>query len=60
MQCFENFGGANTPNAHPWLRACIQSYKIAFVARVCNIQCIFHQSCPVKTRNFTPMRNPVI
>jgi len=21
MQCFENFGGANAPNA-PWLRAC--------------------------------------
>jgi len=22
MQCFENFGEANAPNAPPWLRAC--------------------------------------
>jgi len=22
MQCFENFGGENAPNAPPWLRAC--------------------------------------
>jgi len=22
MQCFENFGRANAPNAAPWLRAC--------------------------------------
>jgi len=27
----------------------IQSYKIAFVARACNTQCILHQSCPMKT-----------
>ena len=38
----------------------IQSYKIVFVSRACNIQCILHQSCPRKTRNFTPMTNPVI
>jgi len=38
----------------------MQSYKIAFVARACNIQCILHQSCPMKTCNFTPMRKPVI
>jgi len=23
MQCFESFGGANAPNAPPWLRACV-------------------------------------
>jgi len=39
---------------------CIQSYKIVFVDLACNIQCILHQSCPMKTRKFTPMRNPVI
>jgi len=22
VQCFENFGGGNAPNAPPWLRAC--------------------------------------
>jgi len=38
----------------------IQSYKIVFVARACNIQCILHQSCTMKTRSFTPMRNPLI
>jgi len=38
----------------------IQSYKIAFIACASNIQCILHQSCPMKTRNFTLMRNPVI
>jgi len=27
----------------------IQSFEIAFVARTCNIQCILHQSCPMKT-----------
>jgi len=27
----------------------IQSYKIEFVARACNIQCILHQSCPMIT-----------
>jgi len=32
----------------------IQSYKTVFLARPCNIQCILHQSCPMKTRNFTP------
>jgi len=39
-----------------------QSYKIVFVVRACDIQCILHQSCPMKTRNcrHTPMRNPVI
>jgi len=37
----------------------VQSYKIVFVTRACNIQCILHQSCPMKTRNFAPMRNPV-
>jgi len=38
----------------------MQSYKIVFVARACNIQCILHESCPMKTQNFAPMRNPVI
>ena len=38
----------------------IQSYKIVFVPRACNIQCILHQSFPMKTPNFTPMTNPVI
>ena len=38
----------------------IQSYKIVFVARTCNIQCILHQSCPIKTQNFSQMRNPVM
>jgi len=31
----------------------MQSYKIVFVAHACNIQCILHQSCLMKTRNFT-------
>ena len=38
----------------------MQSYKIVFVARARNIQCILHQSCPMKTRNFAPMRHPFI
>ena len=38
----------------------IQSYKIVSVALAYNIRCILHQSCPMKTRNITPMRNPVI
>ena len=38
----------------------MQSYKIVFVARACNIQCILHQSCPMKIQNFAPMRYPVI
>jgi len=35
----------------------MQSYKIVFVSSACNIQCILHQSCPVKT-HFAPMRSP--
>jgi len=31
----------------------MQSYKIVSVTRACNIQCFLHQSCPLKTRNFT-------
>jgi len=38
----------------------MQSYKIVFAAHACNTQCILHQSCPMKSPNFTPMRNPVI
>ena len=37
----------------------IQSHTIVFVARACNMQCILHQSCPMKTRNFEPMTNLV-
>jgi len=39
-----------------------QSCKIVFVARACNIPCILHQSCPMKTQHFTftPMRNSVV
>ena len=35
------------------IKAGIQSYKIVFVALSCNIQCTFHRSYPMKTRNFT-------
>jgi len=34
--------------------------KIVFATRACNVQCILHQSCPMKTQHFTPMRIPVI
>jgi len=30
MQCVENFGGANAPNAPPWFRAC-NSVRIIFL-----------------------------
>jgi len=38
----------------------MQSGKIVFVARAGNIQCILHQSYPMKIQHFTSMRNPVI
>jgi len=37
----------------------MQSGKIVFVARACNIKCILHQSCPMKTEHFTPVINPL-
>jgi len=30
-----------------------QSYKMVFVALASNIQCVLHQSCPMKTQHFT-------
>jgi len=37
----------------------MQSHKIVFLARACNIQCV-SCCCPMKTWNFTLKRNPVI
>jgi len=30
------------------------------MASACNILCIFHQCCPLRTQHFAPMRNPVV
>jgi len=38
----------------------MQSGKIVFLARASNIQFSLLQSCPMKTQQFTPIRNPVI